>query len=341
MSAFNQVLDKLANHQNLDRSEAEESISAILRGEIPPAQIAAFLVALRSKGETLVELQSFARSLREAAIQVHLDEPFTVDLCGTGGDKSGTFNISTAAMFVVAGAGVPVAKHGNRSVSSKSGSADVLETLGARIDLPKEEVEALFRQTGMTFMFAPLFHPALKYVMPVRRELGIRTFFNVMGPLLNPARVKRQVIGAFSKEVAKSMTQIMAGLESERTLGVHGSDGMDEFTVSGKSFVFEQGSDGTLSESTFHPQHLGLESSSLEALKGGDAGENAEILMRLFDGKGTRAQENVVLINAAHAILVSGKATSLKEAYDQAFESLKNGVAKRKLQDFVEASRSV
>ena len=313
----------------------------ILSGTVSNEETAAFLMGMRAKGETVEELTAFVKEMREASVKVDVDNSQAVDLCGTGGDKSGTFNISTAAMFVVAGAGVPVLKHGNRSVSSKSGSYDVLETLGAAPNLDKKNVETLFNETGMAFMFAPNFHPALKHVMPARRALKIRTFFNMLGPMLNPADVAYQVIGAYSREAAGQIIQILANLETKNAYTLSSHDGLDEVSLASQSEVFELKSHLSGNSVTFDPVSLGYRKVLLDQLKGGDATVNAKIIRQIMDGESTDAQRDVVELNAAFAIRASTQAGSLEEARALAQESLKSGRAANKLDLFISESQKI
>lgn len=338
---FTYILEKLVHHEDLTASEAENALAEIITGEIPDEQIASFLTAMRTKGETIDELTSFVRVMREAAISPDVDITNAVDLCGTGGDNANTFNISTASMFVVAGAGVPVLKHGNRSVSSKSGSADVLEELGGVVMLEKEQVEEVYREIGLVFMFAPFFHPAMKHVMPARRNMGIRTFFNILGPLLNPAGVKRQMVGAYSREVANKMARILANLDTEFAYTVNAHDGLDEVSLCAQSEIFEMSGNMVKQSTTFDPRSLDFNWSDISELKGGDAEYNAGILRSIMDNKATEAQENVVLLNATFGIHASGKVDHLDEAKELAVDSLRSGKARKALNDFVEVTSQV
>lgn len=341
MYSFKDLLDKLADQQNLSREEARFALGQIVKGEVPDTRTAAFLFGMRAKGETVDELTAFVEVMRDAAITVEVDNEHAVDLCGTGGDHSNTFNISTSAMFVVAGAGVPVLKHGNRSVSSKSGSADVLEELGVVVDLPKEGVEQCFKEAGLVFMFAPNFHPAMKHVMPARKSLGIRTFFNILGPLLNPAMVNRQIIGAYSVDVARQMVQILANLDTKFAYTVNSHDGLDEFSLAAGAEVFQL-NDSLVSDSTrFDPKSLGFELVDEKALKGGDAQHNANIIRSIVDDDAEPAHRNVVLLNAAFAIHASGKADSLEEALELATESIEGGGARKALDALAEVSTDI
>lgn len=338
---FTSILEKLVSGKDLNKDDARESLKQIISGEIADEKIASFLTAMRVKGETTEELTAFVKVMREAAIKPNVKVDGAVDLCGTGGDSSGTFNISTASMFVVAGAGVPVLKHGNRSVSSKSGSADVLEELGAVINLNKEQVETVFNESGLVFMFAPNFHPAMKHVMPARRTMGIRTFFNVLGPLLNPAGVKRQVIGAYSKSVAQQIAHILTNLDTEFAYTVNAHDGLDEVSLSAQSEIYELNHNMVKESTTFDPRSLDFQWTNLSELQGGDAEHNANIMRSIFANKATEAQRDIVLLNAAFGIHVSGKVDHLSEARDLAEESLKSGKAQEALKRYVEASNDV
>ena len=341
MTEFEDILEKLAEGRDLTDQEASDALQMIVEGEINDPQVAAFLFGMRSKGETIDEMTAFVRVMREVAVHPEVDIQGAIDLCGTGGDRSGTFNISTASMFVVAGAGVPVLKHGNRSVSSKSGSADVIEQLGAVATLHKEEVEEVFNETGLVFMFAPYFHPAMKHVMPARKGLGIRTFFNVLGPLLNPAGVRRQVIGAFSRDVARQISHILANLETEFAYAVNAHDGLDEVSLTSQSEVFEM-KDRFVTESiTFDPRSLDFEWVEMEALMGGDARHNADIIRSIMEGKAEPAQRDIVILNAAFGIHASGKVDHLNEAKERAVESLESGKAAEAMNLFIEATNDV
>lgn len=336
---FKQILEKLTGGEELEPREASGALSRIISGEVPDERIAAFLFGMRTKGAAISELTAFVRVMREAAVKPVVDVEGAVDLCGTGGDNSGTFNISTTAMFVVAGAGVPVLKHGNRSVSSKCGSADVLEELGAVPTLRREGVEWVFRETKMAFMFAPHFHPAMKHVMPARRTLGIRTFFNILGPLLNPAGVRRQMVGAYSRDVARRMVRILANLDTEFAYTVNAHDGLDEVSVCSQSVIFELNDSLVGDAVLFDPRSLGYEWADPEELKGGGAEVNAGIIRRILDGSELGAPRQIAALNAAFGIRASGKVTELEEAARLAEESLDSGRARRALEDFVAATR--
>lgn len=332
-------LKPIAEGRTLSSEEAEEAILAIMRGEATPAEIAGFLVGLRARGETVDELVGCVRAMRTCMLSVNVDDPRAIDLCGTGGDQLGTFNISTTASFVVAGAGVTVAKHGNRSVSSNSGSADVLEALGVKTTLPGQAVERCIESTGIGFLFAPSFHPALRHVMPVRRTLGIRTMFNIMGPMCNPAGVTRQLIGVFDKEVARNMAAILSRLGAEHVITVHAEDGLDEISLVGPTTVFEfkAGMDEP-AERTVEPESFGLERVTLETLRGGAADVNAQILRKVLDGE-TGPHRDVVVLNSAFALLVAGQSDDLETCLQAARNSIDSGAALEKLHALIKKTQ--
>ncbi len=341
MGDFTYVLQKVTAGDELLPEEAKFALREIISGNVAPARIAAFLYGMGCKGETVAELTAFVHVMREAAVAVEVDTESAVDLCGTGGDHSGTFNISTAAMFVAAGADVPVLKHGNAGVSSRSGSFDVLRCLGVHPDLNKEQVEACFRQTGIAFMFAPLFHPAMAHVMPVRKELGMRTFFNIMGPMLNPAGVRRQMIGAFNRETAENIIRILANLDTEFAYAIHADDGLDEFSTTAPTHVFQL-MNGTLSNSrVFHAGVFGLPASTLEELRGGSPEDNAAIIRAILDDQATSAQRDIVLLNAAFAVHASGIHGDIQDAFYAAEESLESGKAREALENFAACTKDL
>jgi anthranilate phosphoribosyltransferase len=316
----------------IDLSEAEmaECMKEIMEGRAADAQIGAFLTALRLKGETVDEITGAARIMREKAARIKAPEG-VLDTCGTGGDMAHTFNISTVTALVVAAAGVPVAKHGNRAVSSKSGSADVLEALGIRIDLPPEKVEQCLFETGFGFLFAPLFHPAMKYAVGPRREMGIRTIFNILGPITNPANAKRQVLGVFTDRLTEPLARVLGNLGAEDALVVHGEDGLDEITITDgtKASRFVNGAVETM---YFAPEDFGLARGSVTDLAGGDKEENARIALEILKGeKGHR--RNIVLMNSAAAIAVSGKVAGFSEAFEMAKETVDSGRSLAKLEE--------
>ena len=337
------LLQCVAEGETLTQPQAESAMHVMLSGEADPAQIAGLLMGLRARGETLDELVGFTKVMRQYAVPVDAGDLNPIDLCGTGGDHAGTFNISTAASFVAAGAGVPVAKHGNKGVSSSSGSADVLSALGVRADLDSEGVEQCLRETGIAFLFAPQFHPALRHVGPVRRALGVRTFFNILGPLCNPASVKRQLVGAFSDSVARQMAQILMRLGSEHVVVVYAHDGLDELSTTSPTTVYQTGShafDGGLLEQEVVPESYGLARVSAAALQGGTPEENAEIVRTVLAGE-SGPQADIVRLNAAYALLASGEFASLDDCLDAARESMASGEALAKLDALVEVSRQL
>ena len=338
MGDFVYILQKISEHKELLPEEATYASQQIVTGNVSPSKTAAFLFGMGSKGATVQELTAFVHVMRKAAVAVEVDTESAIDVCGTGGDNTGTFNISTAAMFVAAGAGVPVLKHGNAGVSSKSGSSDVLRHLGAEPKLPKEKVEVCFRETGIAFMFAPLFHPAMAHVMPVRKELGMRTFFNIMGPMLNPAGVKRQIIGAYSLDTAHNIIRILQNLDTEFAYAVHSEDGLDEFSTTAPAHVFQLIDKKVENSRIFHSGVFGLSESILYDLRGGSPEENADIILAVLDDKASRAQREVVLLNAAFAIHTSGLHDDIQEAFYAAEESLESGNARQALKIFAECT---
>ena len=321
-------LHRASSGVHLTADEAYQAMSALLAGSASDSVIAAFLVALKMKGETAAELAGFARAMRERMIAVDAGAD-VIDTCGTGGDASGTFNISTAAALVVAGAGARVAKHGNRSLSSSSGSADVLEALGVRISMTPEEAARSVREIGIGFLFAPHLHPAMKYAQPVRRELKMRTVFNLLGPLANPARAQRQLIGAPSAETARLIADALSYLGTSRAFVVHGHGGLDEISTTGPTHVWEvQGSD--VSEHQWTPAIFGLTPDSPEYLAGGDPARNAQIIRSILAGE-PGAPRNIVVANAAAALVLAGCARDLCAGVVLASQSIDSGAAANKL----------
>ncbi len=316
----------------------EEAFGEIAGGHAAPVRIAALLVALRSKGETAGEIAAVARALRAVAVTVPCPHPQAVDTCGTGGDGADTFNISTTAAFVVAGAGLPVAKHGNRAASSRAGSADVLEALGAQIDIPVERSAAILAEVGIAFFFARVAHPVMAHVAPVRKELGVRTLMNCLGPLLNPAGVRPQLVGVYARELVEPMAAALAELGAERALVVHGSDGLDELTTTAVSFAAL--SDGAgVRRFEIEPDALGLPTATAGALRGGDALENAKIVRAVLDGE-RGARRDVTVLNAGAALWVGGAVGGLEEGIERAAESLDSGGARDKLELMLKATRA-
>jgi len=338
---FSDVLNQLGEGLDFTRKEAAQALDFIISGEVNEAQTAAFLFGMRQKGETIEELTGFVEAMRAVVLPLDVDTTGAVDVCGTGGDHSGSFNISTGAMFVVAGAGVPVLKHGNRSISSKSGSYDVLESLGIVPGLKPEHAKSCFEQTGLTFMFAPLYPPAMKFVMPARRSLAMRSFFNIMGPLLNPAGVKRQVIGTYDIHTAQRSAEILGNLGAESAVTVHSDDGMDEFSTAASSGMFVLNGSMLSVRQEFKPEDLGFLRSTHAQLKGGDKEENAGIISNILSGKATQPQTDIVLLNSAFAIKVSGKTDDLSEALLMARESIRSGAAAQKLELLKQTSQDL
>jgi anthranilate phosphoribosyltransferase len=325
-----EALQKVMDRNDLTRPEAFSVMEFIMDGKATPAQIAAFLIAMKMKGETAQEIAGFAASMRGKAQKVHTNGyTNAVDLVGTGGDKSYTFNISTVAAFVVAGCGIPVAKHGNRSVSSKCGSADVLAALGINLNLDADQLSNCLQKTGIAFLFAPVLHPAMKQAVSPRKEIGVRTFFNILGPITNPAGVKRQLIGVFNLETAKLLADVLRQLEADHVLLVHSEDGLDEISLKSKTYVIEL-INGKIIEYQINAADFGLEPTSKE-ITGGDATENAEIANQILQGKKGPARD-VVVMNAAAGIYVSGRTSNFKEAARLAMNSLDSGAAYGKLE---------
>jgi anthranilate phosphoribosyltransferase len=318
------AIAKLATGASLTEEEATATFERVMSGVVSPAQVGALLMALRLRGETVEEIAGAARAMRARAIPVRAPEG-AVDTCGTGGDAKGTYNISTCAAFVVAGAGVPVAKHGNRSISSRSGSADVLAALGVAIDATPETIERCLSECGIGFMFAPSHHPAMREVAQVRSELGIRTIFNLLGPLANPAGTKYQVVGVFGEEWVEPIAHVLGRLGVTRAWVVHGADGLDELTTTGISHVAVLDA-GRVSTFKISPRNAGLPDAKLTDLIGGDAQENAAHIRALLGGNKGRFRD-IVLLNAAAALLVAGKAASLREGVALGSESIDSGKA--------------
>ncbi len=331
---ISEAIQKLAERENLTEQEARASMEEIMAGQATDAQIAGFLTALRMKGETATELIGFARVMREKAEPLWDGEVLTVlDTCGTGGDRSGTFNISTAAAFVVAGAGIRVAKHGNRSMTGRCGSADVMEALRIDIQMPIDRLRRAIKDIGIGFLFAPRFHGSMKHVMPVRSQLKIRTVFNILGPLANPAGASFQVVGVFSSAVMDLMANALHGLGVECAFVVHGADGVDEISISAVTNIVEMRR-GQIKKFAIHPEEFGILPATAEAIHGGDAGTNASIIEAVLRGEKGPCRD-VVLLNAAAAI-VAGSAATWKEAIRAAEHSIDSGAASRKLQQLRE-----
>jgi anthranilate phosphoribosyltransferase len=340
------ALHRIANHgQSLSRDEARGVMSEVLSGKCTDAQIAALLVALHMKGETVEEIVGFAEAIRSAAAPLPVATNSTIDVsgterdalvdtCGTGGDASGTFNISTATALVAAGAGVRVAKHGNRSVTSKCGSADVMEALGVNISLPPPQIAECLQQVGIAFLFAPAMHSAMKYVQPARRELRLRTVFNLLGPLTNPAHASAQVVGVYSDELVEKLAEALGMLGLRRAMVVHGSDGLDEITISGPTRVAEV-RDGQVHTYEVTPEQFQIERKPIETISGGDATENARIIREVLSGQKSPCRD-VVLLNAAATLVAAGRSDHLSEAMPLAAKSIDSGAGLEKLKALVE-----
>lgn len=334
-----ELLDKLVNYDNLSRDEAMTLMESIMTGELTHAQVAAILTSLRMKGETVDEITGFVAVLRDKAITVRPKTGGLVDTCGTGGDGRHTFNISTATAIVAAGMGIPIAKHGNRAISSDCGSADVLEALGVNIDLDPDAVGELIDRVGIGFLFAPAHHPAMKYVAPVRKDLGVRTVFNLLGPLANPACVKRQLVGVFREGLTETVAHVLHALGSEKVFVVHGADGTDEVSIAGPTTVslLEHGHVHTM---IFTPEDAGLEPIDLPDLHGGTAEENAAALIGVLEGDPGPRRDAVVL-NAAYVAVVADRAKNLTDGANLAKEAIDAGEAIAVLERLRETSNTL
>ena len=336
-----EAIARLVQGVDLEEAEAESVMTAIMAGEATPSQIAGFLVALRMKGETGPEIAGCARAMRRAAlaVQARVDGP-VLDTCGTGGDRSYTINISTAAAIVAASAGIPVAKHGNRSVSSKSGSADVLEALGVPLALTPPQAARCLEEAGIAFLFAPAFHPAMRHAQATRRELEIRTLFNLLGPLSNPAGARRQVVGVYDARAVELVGEALQRLGAERALVVHGCDGLDELSLSAPTLAAWVEPDG-IRRFEVDPEAVGLRPAPLEAIRGADARENARILEAVLRGEERGPRRDVVVLNAGAALWVAGRAANLREGVEQAAALIDEGYAGQRLHRLVEVARRV
>ncbi len=333
---FRALIGKAATGATLTREEASSAFEQMMSGEATPSQMGALLMALRVRGETVDEITGAVSVMRAKMLRVSAP-PDAIDVVGTGGDASGSFNISTCAALIVAGAGVPVAKHGNRALSSRSGAADVLGALGVNVNIDPEAIGRCIREAGIGFMFAPAHHPAMKNVAATRVELGTRTIFNLLGPLSNPAGVRRQMVGVFSRQWTQPLAQVLKNLGSERVWVVHGSDGLDEITTSGTTSVAALEEDGSLTTFEISPEEVGLPRVKPEYLRGGDAGINAKALRGVLQGTSS-ALRDVALFNAAAALLVAGKAKTLKEGLHLAIHSVDSGEAEGRLDRLIAVS---
>lgn len=327
------AIAKLADRISLTEKEAEEVMAEIMDGAAKPAQIAAYLMGLRLKGETVDEIAGSVRAMRSRAVRIAVGDPDVVDTCGTGGDGTHTFNISTTTAFVVAGAGLTVAKHGNTSVSSKSGSADVLAALGVKIDLPAERVADCINEVGIGFLFAPLYHGAMKHCAGPRHEMGIRTMLNVLGPLTNPAGATIQVLGVFDGELTELVGKVLLQLGSRHCFIVHGMDGLDEITLTDRTMVSE-GKQGVLSSYVLDPQEFGISCVRLKDLAGGHPLDNAEITRDILRGR-KGPKRDIVCLNAAPALVAGRKAKSLQEGFRLAAQTIDSGAAAEKLERLI------
>jgi len=332
------AIDKLVNRVSLSEPEMIEAMNQIMTGEATPLQVASFLTALRMKGESVEEVTGAARVMREKAHRVHVGSKTVIDTCGTGGDQKGTFNISTTAAFVVAGAGINVAKHGNRSVSSQSGSADVPGALGVKVDAPKERVEECIAKLGMGFLFAPLLHVAMKYAVQPRRDIGIRTVFNLLGPLTNPAMATHQLIGLYSGDLVGMIAHVLKNLGSVCAMVVHGMEGLDEISLCGPTKVAELRG-GQVKEYMVEPEQFGLKRCRMEELRGGNAEQSAAIVRGVLQGDKGPARD-VVLLNGGAALYVGGSAATIQDGMGLAAESIDSGKASEKLARLVEMTNA-
>jgi anthranilate phosphoribosyltransferase len=332
-----EFVEKCIAGENLTTEEASGALELIVTGQATESQIAGLLVALKAKGETIDEIVGFARTMRQHSVKVRVDDADAIDMCGTGGDGLGTVNISTIASFVAAGAGVTVAKHGNRSVSSQTGSADLLAALGVNVQVSPEKAEEAINRIGIGFLFAPTFHPAMKFAAKPRGELGFRTIFNILGPITNPAGVRKQVVGAYHTTVASNLAGALSKLDADCACVVHSSDGMDEVSLSGSTSVFEVNGDRSVRRYFVHPEDFGFMRSSLAALRGGDGRRNAEITLDVLNGKPSVVRD-VVVANASLGVRVAGKAKNIREGTSLAMESIDSGKAMAKLQALIEQS---
>ncbi len=333
------ALARVVAGKDLTREEAERVMTTVMNGEATPAQLGALLAALHLKGESSDEVAGFAGALRAFAVPVELTIPDAIDTCGTGGDGAGTFNISTIAAMVCAGAGAPVAKHGNRAASSACGSADVLEALGVRIDLGPKAVARCIEDVGVGFMFAPRFHPAMRHAGPVRRELGVRTVFNLLGPLVNPARVRRQLLGVATPRAGPLLAESLRALGAQHVLVAHGEDGLDEISPSGPSRLWEL-RDGHIEERSFHPEDVGLRVVAREEISGGDIERNKAIAQQVLAGA-DGGRRTAVLLNAGAALYVAGKVATVADGVALAGETIDSGRARNALARLAQRSHEL
>ncbi len=333
-----EVIAKVVDHLDLSEDEMMDAMTRIMSGEASDAQIGSFITALRMKGETIDEITGAAKAMREKALHISAGSGPVVDTCGTGGDRSGTFNISTTAAFIAAGAGVKVAKHGNRSVSSKSGSADLLKSLGVNIEAEVDKVEDCLRTAGIGFLFAPLMHGAMRYAIGPRREMGIRTIFNILGPLTNPAGADCQVLGVYDGSLTEPLAYVLSRLGTRRAMVVHGMDGLDEITLTAETKISEL-MNGNVKTYMFKPEEYGLKRCEIDDIKGAGPEDNAQITLDILNGvEGPKS--DIALINAAAAISVGGNVHDLDDGLASARESVKSGSARKKLEQLIEITIS-
>jgi len=333
-----EAIQSLVSGHSLTMEEAASVMEEIMGGEVTPAQFGAFVTALRLKGETVEEIAGLAKVMRAKAVRVVVADP-VIDVVGTGGDSSNSFNISTVAAFVVAGAGLKVAKHGNRAASSQCGSADVLEALGVKLELTAEQVQRCLEEVGMGFMFAPAFHPAMKYAAAPRREIGFRTVFNILGPLTNPAGARSYLLGVAEGSLVEKMALVLRSLDCNHALVVHGEDGLDEVTLTAKTQVCEL-KDGSIKSYFISPEDFGLSRAGLDSLRGGTADENATLLRDILAGA-SGPQRDVVLMNAAAALVAGDRVETLQQGVDLAREALDSGYALAKLEQLIEFTQNL
>ncbi|MBP2019297.1 anthranilate phosphoribosyltransferase [Symbiobacterium terraclitae] len=324
------LLRQVAEGKDLTEAQAEAAMALMMSGEATPAQVAAFLMALRIKGETVAEITGAARVMRERATRIYHSRPMVVDTCGTGGDGSHTFNISTTAAFVVAGAGVAVAKHGNRAATSLTGSADVLEALGVNLDLTPAQVGRCIDEAGIGFLYAPALHTSMKHVAPVRREIGLRNIFNLLGPLTNPAMAQAQLMGVYDPNLTEPLARVLGNLGVQHALVVHGTDGMDEISISAPTVISEM-RDGFVQTYRVVPEDVGLSRAPREYIRGGTKEENARITEAVLSGE-PGPRRDVVLLNAAAALLAADRVRTLREGVELAAQSIDSGEARRALE---------
>jgi len=332
------AIAKIVNGEDLTFEESYFTMKQIMSGEADQAQIAGFLVGLRMKGETPHEIAGCAKAMVEKAIKIDFDDENLIDTCGTGGDEVGTFNISTASAIVASACGAKVAKHGNRAVSSKCGSADVLKELGVNIELSPQEAKKCLEEIGIAFIYAPLYHTAMKHAGPVRQALGIRTIFNILGPLTNPAQAKRQIIGVFSESLTEKIALVLKELRKKHALVVHGAGGIDEISISGHTKISEL-KNGEVKTYEINPEEFGFKKWDLNLILGADAKTNAEIIKKIFEGE-KGPQRDVVLLNSGAAVYIAGLADSIQDGIKIAQEAIDSGKAKKKLEELVRITNS-